>query len=140
MRRAPTDPGPAKRWLASFQEGAYDESGIVEASHLPRSMMAWIMAGTATLYPVEITGGQNFGEGQGDKHTGIQCSSDYSQFVVVREKTSAELVRIRSRQLIDSEFDRFTHLFYRHVCGGLQPGNLPETAQLQKEHGARCNV
>jgi hypothetical protein len=26
--------------------------------------MAWIMAGTATLYPVEITGGQNFGEGQ----------------------------------------------------------------------------
>jgi hypothetical protein len=27
--------------------------------------MAWIMAGTATLYAAEITGGQNFGDGQG---------------------------------------------------------------------------
>jgi hypothetical protein len=26
--------------------------------------MAWIMAGTATPYPAEIRGGQNFGEGQ----------------------------------------------------------------------------
>jgi hypothetical protein len=54
-----------------FQEGACDESEIVEASHLPEVRWRGSWEGaiafrlwTATLYPVEIAGGQNFGEGQ----------------------------------------------------------------------------
>jgi len=57
-----------------FQEGVYDERGRIEGSHLPgirwrlscKSAIAFRLW-TATLYSVEITGGQNFGERQLEK-------------------------------------------------------------------------